>query len=87
MSTLLSANRAVSKSMFRLRRFESHASGGDPRLPEPLKGDADHHDGNDRPRTRDRKNLGYSQFDVMSGAEVGVHGARRAALRRRIRDL
>jgi hypothetical protein len=30
---------------------------------------------------------GYSQFDVMSGAELGVHAARRAALRRRIRDL
>ena len=31
--------------------------------------------------------VGYSQFDVMSGAELGVHAARRAALRRRIRDL
>jgi len=30
---------------------------------------------------------GYSQSDVMSGAELGVHAARRAALRRRIRDL
>src|SRR5665811_821426 len=30
---------------------------------------------------------GYSQFDVMSGAELGVHAARRAALRRRIRAL
>ena len=27
------------------------------------------------------------QFDVMLGAELGVHAARRTALRRRIRDL
>ena len=31
--------------------------------------------------------VGYSQFDVMSGAELGVHAARQAALRRRIRAL
>jgi LacI family repressor for deo operon, udp, cdd, tsx, nupC, and nupG len=35
----------------------------------------------------DHEFSGYSQFDVMSGAELGVHAARRAALRRRIRDL
>src|SRR5665811_1693549 len=30
---------------------------------------------------------GYSQFDVMSDAELGVHAARRAAVRRRIRAV